>query len=139
MGNEVDFMVHGYVPLNIFGHEVWLTTTHVCLLIVCLFMLVIGLIVNNKMKHATEVPGMVQNIAELYVEFATPVSLSLRLFGNVMAGTIMLALYYGMLPVLATVVIPSFLHAYLDLFSGAIQAYVFCMLSMTFIYQKMPE
>ena len=54
MGNEVDFMVHGYVPLNIFGHEVWLTTTHVCLLIVCLFMLVIGLIVNNKMKHATE-------------------------------------------------------------------------------------
>ena len=68
MGNEVDFMVHGYVPLNIFGHEVWLTTTHVCLLIVCLFMLVIGLIVNNKMKHATEVPGMVQNIAELYVE-----------------------------------------------------------------------
>ena len=72
-------------------------------------------------------------------EFATPVSLSLRLFGNVMAGTIMLALYYGMLPVLATVVIPSFLHAYLDLFSGAIQAYVFCMLSMTFIYQKMPE
>ena len=68
MGNEVDFMVHGYVPLNIFGHEVWLTTTHVCLLIVCLFMLVIGLIVNNKMKCATEVPGMVQNIAELYVE-----------------------------------------------------------------------
>ena len=58
---------------------------------------------------------------------------------GVMAGTIMLALYYGMLPVLATVVIPSFLHAYLDLFSGAIQAYVFCMLSMTFIYQKMPE
>ena len=47
MGNEVDFMVHGYVPLNIFGHEVWLTTTHVCLLIVCLFMLVIGLIVNK--------------------------------------------------------------------------------------------
>ena len=72
-------------------------------------------------------------------EFAVPLSLSLRLFGNVMAGTIMLALYYGMLPVLATVVIPSFLHAYLDLFSGAIQAYVFCMLSMTFIYQKMPE
>lgn len=48
MGNEVDFMVHGYVPLNIFGHEVWLTTTHVCLLIVCLFMLVIGLIVNKQ-------------------------------------------------------------------------------------------
>ena len=211
MGNEVDFMVHGYVPLNIFGHEVWLTTTHVCLLIVCLFMLVIGLIVNNKMKHATEVPGMFRhwgkyanyiltifmfllfsNISGLFglrpptadygvtlplalitfvliqfnafkwkgvggyvkdlmdpiplflpiniiSEFATPVSLSLRLFGNVMAGTIMLALYYGMLPVLATVVIPSFLHAYLDLFSGAIQAYVFCMLSMTFIYQKMPE
>ena len=76
------------------------------------------------------------NIINVY---AARIRLSLRLFGNVMAGTIMLALYYGMLPVLVTVVIPSFLHAYLDLFSGAIQAYVFCMLSMTFIYQKMPE
>jgi F-type H+-transporting ATPase subunit a len=231
MGNEVDFMVHGYVQLNIFGHEVWLTTTHVCLLIVSLFILLIGLIVNRKMKHATEVPDLVQNIAELYVEmmdgvvessmfrhwrkyanyiltifmfllisnisglfglrpptadygttlslalvtfvliqfnafrwkgvggylkdlmdpiplflpiniiseFATPVSLSLRLFGNVMAGTIMLALYYGMLPTIATVAIPSVLHAYLDLFSGAIQAYVFCMLTMTFVNQKLPE
>jgi F-type H+-transporting ATPase subunit a len=72
-------------------------------------------------------------------EFATPVSLSLRLFGNIMAGTIMLALYYGMLPTIATIAIPSFLHAYLDLFSGAIQAYVFCMLSMTFVNQKLPE
>ncbi|MBR3834117.1 MAG: F0F1 ATP synthase subunit A [Lachnospiraceae bacterium] len=69
-------------------------------------------------------------------EFATPISLSLRLFGNVMAGTVMMALYYGMLPWLFQLGIPSALHVYFDLFSGAIQTYVFCMLTMTFVAQK---
>lgn len=70
-------------------------------------------------------------------EIATPVSLSLRLFGNVMAGTVMLALYYGLLPVFAKLGVPAFLHGYFDLFSGAIQAYVFCMLTMVFVSDKM--
>lgn len=69
-------------------------------------------------------------------EFATPVSLSLRLFGNVLAGTVMMALYYGLVPVFARFVVPSALHVYFDLFSGAIQAYVFCMLTMTFVADK---
>ncbi|MDD6402381.1 MAG: F0F1 ATP synthase subunit A [Lachnospiraceae bacterium] len=69
-------------------------------------------------------------------EFATPVSLSLRLFGNVLAGTVMMALYYGMLPVFMKIGIPSALHVYFDLFSGAIQAYVFCMLTMVFVADK---
>lgn len=69
-------------------------------------------------------------------EIATPVSMSLRLFGNVMAGTVMLALYYGLLPVFAKLGIPAFLHVYFDLFSGAIQAYVFSMLTMVFVTQK---
>ena len=69
-------------------------------------------------------------------EFATPVSLSLRLFGNIIAGTVMMALYYGMLPIFAKIGIPSALHVYFDLFSGAIQAYVFCMLTMTFVANK---
>ncbi len=69
-------------------------------------------------------------------EFATPVSMSLRLFGNVLAGTVMMALYYGLIPVLFRFGIPSALHVYFDLFSGAIQAYVFCMLTMVFISDK---
>ncbi len=31
-------------------------------------------------------------------EFATPVSLSLRLFANILSGTMMMALIYGLLP-----------------------------------------
>lgn len=69
-------------------------------------------------------------------EFATPVSMSLRLFGNVLAGTIMMGLWYSLLPWFAKIGIPAFLHTYFDLFSGAIQTYVFGMLTMTFITDK---
>lgn len=69
-------------------------------------------------------------------EVATVVSLSLRLFGNVMAGTVMISLYYTLMPVIATIGIPAAFHAYLDVFSGAIQAYVFTMLTMVFITNK---
>ncbi|MGN0154462.1 MAG: F0F1 ATP synthase subunit A [Lachnospiraceae bacterium] len=72
-------------------------------------------------------------------EIATPVSMSLRLFGNVMAGTVMMALYYGLLPIFAKIGIPAFLHVYFDIFSGAIQAYVFSMLTMVFITDKIGE
>ena len=57
-------------------------------------------------------------------------------FGNVMAGTVLLALFYGLLPWFAKLGIPAFLHGYFDLFSGAIQAYVFSMLTMVFVSQK---
>lgn len=67
-------------------------------------------------------------------ELATPLSMSLRLFGNVLSGTVMLGLVYGLLPKILLVCLPpSLLHAYFDLFSGAIQTYVFCMLTMVFI------
>lgn len=231
MGQEVDFMVHGYLKVNFFGSEVYITTTHVCLFIVFLALVAFALVVNITMKRGTTVPGGVQNVAEFYVEMldgvvknnmfrhwrkyanyiltiflfilvanisgifglrpptadfcvtltlalitfaviqfnavrthgplgylksltqplpllfpinvigeiATPVSLSLRLFGNIMGGTVMLALYYGLLPKLATLGIPVFLHVYLDIFSGAIQTYVFCMLTMVFVNDKLPE
>lgn len=230
MSEEVDFMIHGYLEVPFFGTTVYITTTHVCMFIVCAFLVIIGIIVNRKFKHAKEVPDGIQNMAEYYVqtldgivkgnmfshwrkyanyiltifmfilvanisgifglrpptadycttlvlalitfvviqfnafrtygvggylksltqplpllfpinvigEFATPVSLSLRLFGNIMGGTVMMALFYGLLPRLVTLGIPVFLHAYLDLFAGAIQTYVFCMLSMVFINDKLP-
>ena len=72
-------------------------------------------------------------------EFATPLSLSLRLFGNIMSGTVMMGLIYGLIPWFLTLVYPAFLHAYFDLFSGLIQTYVFCMLTMVFIAQTYEE
>ena len=69
----------------------------------------------------------------LISEFSTPVSMSLRLFGNVLSGSVMMALIYGLLPKVATLIWPAALHAYLDVFSGAIQTFVFMMLTMVFI------
>ena len=65
-------------------------------------------------------------------DFAVPISLSLRLFANVLSGTVMMALVYGLLKVIAYAW-PAVLHVYFDMFSGAIQTYVFCMLTMTYI------
>ena len=63
---------------------------------------------------------------------AVPVSLSLRLFANILSGTAIMALIYALLSKIAYVW-PAALHVYFDLFSGAIQTYVFCMLTMTYI------
>ncbi len=68
--------------------------------------------------------------------FSTPLSMSLRLFGNILGGTVLMTLYYGMLPWFAKLGVPAALHVYFDVFSGAIQTYVFCMLTITFISDK---
>ena len=224
MSADIDFMIHGVVSYEIFGQTVWITTTHICLLIIILSLIGIAFAINRVMLRATEVPGFIQNMAELVVEkldgvvkvgmgnsahkfmnyigtvfifilvsnisglfglrpptadygvtlplglitfalihynkfkyqkvsgvikglcepwpfwapiniigeIAVPISLSLRLFANVLSGTVMLALVYGLLSVIA-IGWPAILHAYFDLFSGAIQTYVFCMLTMTYI------
>ena len=221
---SVDFMVHGVFSYELFGQTVWITTTHVCVLIV--FLIIIGFCIaaNRAIKHATEVPGAFQNVVELIVEmldgmvsgvmgpqavrfrnyigtififilfsnisgllglrpptadygvtfalgiitftlihfnkfkyqkvsgvlkglcepwpiwapinvisdFAVPISLSLRLFANILSGTAIMALIYSLLSKVA-IIWPAVLHVYFDLFSGAIQTYVFCMLTMTYI------
>ena len=95
----------------------------------------------NKGQHFT---NLFQPVAILFPinvisEVATPLSLSLRLFGNVMSGTVMLGLWYGLVPLLFKLGVPAFLHGYFDLFSGAIQTYVFCMLTMVYVGDKMGE
>lgn len=228
--SEIDFMIHGIIPVNFFGTTVYITTSHACILIVMLIMIIFGIIAHHKLKHATELPKGFQNIVELIVEMldgmvagtmgkfapkfvnyistifvfilmsnisgvlglrpptadygttlalalitfcmirfnkakhqsakeiwtgvcsplppwlpiwspiniiseiAVPVSLSLRLFANVLSGTVIMALVYGLLKSFA-VIWPSVLHVYFDLFSGAIQTYVFCMLTMTYVTQ----
>lgn len=226
---DVDFMIHGLIKLHLFGQDLWITTTHVSVLIVCLALMIFAVVVRVNLKDDGGKPGQLQNVAELGVEMldkmvqgsmgrhwrkyanyigtlfcfillsnisgllglraptadygvtlplglmtfciiqynnikynkfsaftdlfkplpflfpinligeiATPFSMSLRLFGNVLSGTVMMALIYGLLSKIA-VVWPAFLHIYFDLFSGAIQTYVFCMLTMVFTSQKMPE
>ncbi|MGN0483188.1 MAG: F0F1 ATP synthase subunit A [Lachnospiraceae bacterium] len=230
--DDIDVMIHGLVKFHLFGHEVWITTTHVCLLIIVLVLVGFSFYVKHRFKTASEVPGTFQNIVEMIVEaldhmvgdamgknspkfvnyistifvfilasnlsglfglrpptadygttlalavitfvlihfnqfkyqkkkdiwkdmcsplppwlpiwfpinviseLAVPVSLSLRLFANVLSGTIMMSLVYGLLHWFA-VIWPAALHVYFDLFSGAIQTYVFCMLTMTYINNAM--
>ncbi|NLA58647.1 MAG: F0F1 ATP synthase subunit A [Firmicutes bacterium] len=62
-------------------------------------------------------------------ELATPISLSFRLFGNILGGMIIMSLLYQVVPVL----IPAPLHIYFDIFSGVLQAFIFTMLTMVFI------
>lgn len=228
--DNIDFMIHGIFSVNFFGHKVWITTSHACILIIMAIMVIFAVIANRKLKKAKEVPDGFQNIIELIVEMldkmvestmgkwapkfvnyistififilmsnisglfglrpptadygttlalaiitffmiwinkfrhqklktiwsdmcsplppwipiwlpinlvselAVPVSLSLRLFANVLSGTVIMALVYGLLRVIA-LAWPAALHVYFDLFSGAIQTYVFCMLTMTYVTQ----
>ncbi len=70
-------------------------------------------------------------------EVANPISISLRLFANLLSGVIIMGLWYGMMPWFVKIGIPAALHVYCDLFSGCIQTYVFCMLTMVYINDKM--
>ena len=66
-------------------------------------------------------------------EFARPVALSFRLFGNVLGGVVLLSLLYGIAPVVMRFVFPAFLHMYFDLAAGLLQAFIFTVLSLTFV------
>lgn len=227
VNNDLDFFIHELYPVDFFGHTVYITTTHVCTLIVFVTIIALAIAARKSVLKKAENPSLfavgtelaidtllgfvdssmgkagkkyINYIGTLFIfvlfsnisglfglrpptadygttlcialvtfvmiqyaairykkwgaftdlfqpfflffpinvisEFATPVSLSLRLFGNVLAGTVMMALYYGLIPVFFKFGIPSFLHIYFDMFSGAIQAYVFCMLTMVFVSDK---
>ena len=62
-------------------------------------------------------------------EFAKPVNISVRLFGNAFAGGVIMGLLYMGAPA----VVPAALHLYFDLFAGLVQSFVFIMLSMVYI------
>lgn len=95
---------------------------------------------KNKIKHFTALfqPIWFLFPINLIGEFAVPLSLSLRLFGNIMSGTVLMGLIYDLLNPF-TLGVGSVLHAYFDLFSGCIQAYVFCMLTMVYVNDKIAE
>ena len=97
-----------------------------------------------KAKKAKYFKGFLEPVPfflpiNLIGEFATPISLSFRLFGNVLGGTIIMGLIYELFPWFLKIGIPSFLHIYFDLFAGALQAYIFLVLSMTFLKNATEE
>ena len=65
----VDFMIHGVFKYNFLGHEVWITTSHVCLLIVVVCLLIFFFIGGQVFRHAKAIPGTFQCILEFLVEF----------------------------------------------------------------------
>lgn len=67
-------------------------------------------------------------ILEIIAEFAKVISFTFRLFGSIFAGTLLL----GILGALTATVVPTGLLG-LELFFGAIQAYVFSTLALVFI------
>lgn len=67
-------------------------------------------------------------LLEVVAEFAKMVSFSFRLFGNIFAGEVLLAVIAFLAPALAP--LPFFL---LELFVGFVQALVFTMLSLVFL------
>lgn len=79
-------------------------------------------------------------------ELANPVSLSFRLFGNVLSGAIIMSLLYQALagihslvgPIVAPIIAVPF-HGYFDIFSGLVQTFIFMMLTMVFVSMNMEE
>lgn len=68
--------------------------------------------------------------------FTLPVSLALRLFGNMLAATVLIDKVYealGSLNFFAQIGAPIIVHGYFDLFDGTIQMLVFTMLTINYI------
>jgi F-type H+-transporting ATPase subunit a len=97
---------------------------------------------KNYMKSFAD-PSPLMVPLNIVGEIVIPFSLGFRLFGNIMSGSVLLALIYGMFEALqiglvAPFVTPIF-HAIFDIFFGLIQTVVFIILTMVFISSKMPE
>ena len=108
------------------------------------------------LKGFTE-PIVVMTPMNIVSEIAQPMSLAFRHFGNVAGGGVLTSLIYAALALASSaalswvpneiirnipilqVGIPAVLSIYFDLFSGCIQALVFCMLTMCFVADAIGE
>lgn len=78
-----------------------------------------------------DIVGAFEGILELIAEFSRFVGLSLRLFGNVFAGEILLMMIAFLTVYVSPIVLPPFYI--FELFIGTVQAYIFFMLTVVFI------
>ncbi|NLB32343.1 MAG: F0F1 ATP synthase subunit A [Tissierellia bacterium] len=76
-------------------------------------------------------PYILMTPINIISEISNPISMSFRLFGNVLSGVLITGLLYGSLGYFAPLVTP--LHIYFDIFVGLLQAFIFTMLTMTLI------
>ena len=70
LSQDVDIGITGYFHFDIGGQTLWITTTHVSLLIVMIVLTVFALFANRAIKKANpeDVPGPFLNVIELLVE-----------------------------------------------------------------------
>lgn len=89
----------------------------------------------RKLKYVKSLlePSPVFLPINLIGEIARPISLSFRLFGNILAGSILMTLLYSLAPIFVKWGIPAALHIYFDIFAGVMQTYIFTILSLSFI------
>ena len=80
-------------------------------------------------------PSPIMAPIHLLGEFAKPTNIAMRLFGNLFAGYVILGLIYLAVPW----IIPVPLHLYFELFVGAVQAFVFTMLTMVYIQSSIGD
>ena len=90
-------------------------------------------------------------VMNFFGTIAPLISMSLRLFGNITSGSIIMTLVYtftgflsGFIPVIGGfdfvgVALAPILHAYFDVFAGFIQTYIFIMLTTIFIGNELPQ
>jgi len=130
VGNELGLIPGFTSPTNDIN-----TTLGLALMIV---MIVHVLGIKNKglgryIKHFFEpfIPFVIINIIE---EVAKPITLSFRLFGNILAGEILL-LILGML---VPYVVPTLWLGF-SVFVGIVQAFIFTMLSISYLSNSMQD
>ncbi len=68
----------------------------------------------------------------MITDFAVPISLACRLFGNMLAGLVVMDLIYNVIPV----AIPAALSLYFNLFHALLQAFIFVTLTLSFIRER---
>jgi F-type H+-transporting ATPase subunit a len=118
--------------------------TNFALAIVTFFMVQITGIRSLGLKgYLASFVGPVKWLAWLFIpmnivsEFALPISLTLRITGNIIAGNVisMLVKSFG----LATAIFVPFINIYFDLMSGVIQTLVFVILTIIFTSMKIDD
>jgi F-type H+-transporting ATPase subunit a len=78
-----------------------------------------------------------EGVLEIVAEFSRTLALSLRMFGNVFGGEVLLIVIAYLLGFASPLALPVFYV--LELFVGAVQAYVFFMLTVAFISLGIPS
>jgi F-type H+-transporting ATPase subunit a len=133
------------LPVQIGGHDIVpppasdTNFTYALAVLVFVWYHVAGARRRGAGKHLVQLAkGHVSALAPLNIveELSKPISLSLRLFGNVFGGTIMVALIMAMFPSYILWA-PNVIWKLFDLFVGLIQAFIFSLLTILYFSQSM--